>query len=210
MPEIVTRFPSIQQLTLAHCSALPEQAMLHMQSWPLTVLDVTNMWHWNGASNSACMAAWGGTLTQLIADGTALPLAAAADVGSAARDTSGRVGRSPQQQQQGSGQFSAAADAAPADTGVADVRPSSASNNTSLSAAQHSQHSILQTAAGAAQLGRQQNGSSSSSGGGGRDWVLCTGQLQQLQLRGILVDNPSRCRTHGSSDCSCQVSAGAK
>jgi hypothetical protein len=64
---------------------------------------------------------------------------------------------------------------------------------------------MLQTAAGAAQLGRQQKSSSSSSS---RDYVSCIGQLQQLQLRGLLVDNPSRCRTHGSSDCSCQVSVG--
>jgi hypothetical protein len=178
--------------------------MLHMQAWPLTVLDVTNMWHWNGVSSSACMAAWGATLMQLIADGTALPLAAAAEGGSAAKHTSG-VSQVPQQQQQqqqhnGSDFCPAAADAAGAGGGLS-------SGSTLGNTPQLGQPNMSRTAAGATQLGRQQQSSSSSSSS--RDWVSCTGQLQQLQLRGLLVDNPSRCRTHGSSECSCRVSVGA-
>ncbi|KAF6256685.1 hypothetical protein COO60DRAFT_1461579 [Scenedesmus sp. NREL 46B-D3] len=76
IPGIVARFPGIQRLSLAHCSALPEQSMLSMQAWPLQQLGLTNMWHWDGAGSSTCMAAWGRTLTCLTADTTALPLAA--------------------------------------------------------------------------------------------------------------------------------------
>jgi hypothetical protein len=38
-----------------------------------------------------------------------------------------------------------------------------------------------------------------------RGWILQTTQLRHLQLRGLLVDNPIRCKLHGSSDCECQV-----
>jgi hypothetical protein len=156
------------------------------------------------------MVAWSGTLTKLIADGTALPLAAAVEAGRSVSSAgnAARLGLNPQQQQQqqqqriASDHFSAAAAASTTGTALAGSSSSSSSAaDDSGGTLQHKWHPNMSgaaAAAGTAQLGQQRSSS--------RDWVSCTGQLQQLQLCGLLVDNAIRCKSHGSSDCSCEVS----
>jgi hypothetical protein len=170
--------------------------MLAMQAWLLQQLDVTNMWHWDGLHSSKCLVAWGGMLTQLTADGTALPLAAAVEGGAAAAALGGLAGLTIEHPQQHIQQQQFSSDGSAAHV----LQEHARTNGSSLSSMDDRAASSSQQPVPAAAQQQQQQQHCSS-----RDWVLHTGQLQHLQLRNLLVDNPIRCRVHGSSDCECEV-----
>lgn len=195
-------------------------------------LDVTQLWHWTGG---VCLHSWASTLTRLVANDTSFPLLdvvkkqgkpAAATAGTVLAEGEEDVDNSDspgvsavdygsdhrnQPQQQGQLQMQhlpqVTASHALATTGTvlqpstvacSTLKPSEAAAAAATGRQQkQQQHSSIAIPASRTYNQQQQNEPDG--------WLHKLRSLRELHLSG-LVRHPIRCKTHGSSECDCEVS----